>query len=70
MENAPSQETTLLSLVSGLFGREYHLEQFPADSVLFHNGGNIFSTVKDNPQMAKTYLSNLFKKETVMRAGH
>lgn len=69
MENAPSQETTLLSLSSGLFGREYHLEQLPADSVLFHNSSNIFSTVKDNPQIAKDSIAERYEVENELMAA-
>lgn len=62
-DNLAVQEETILSLASGLFRRDYHPEYLPANAVLFHNGANIFKTVKDNPQMAKDSLAERYKVE-------
>ncbi len=66
VENTLTYEQFVLYLASGLFDREYHLDHLPADCVLFYNGGNIFNTVKDNPQMAKDSITERYKIENEM----
>lgn len=69
VESTMSYEQFVLYLASGLFGREYHLDHLPMDCVLFHNGNNIFNTVRDNPQMAKDSIAERYKIENKMMAA-
>lgn len=69
VESKMAYEQFVVYLASGLLGREYHLDHLPADSVLFHNGNNIFNTVKDNPQMAKGSIAERYKIENEMMAA-
>ena len=63
IEGMVSFETLVQQLATGLFGREYHLECLPEDSVLFLGNTKFLKTVKDNPQIAMDSIAERYSVE-------